>query len=97
MGDVIAASLGYYVDSESKWGGLYIRDPFSVPKAAFTILVDGVSEIHLGDKTKNYNLVGNSDGDSMNMVASTAEAANSVVVDMDLNQGPEAVSKFLYS
>lgn len=91
LGDVLGASLGLYIDTESKWDGFYIKDPFQLPKGVINVLVEGVNEIHLNQKTKTFSLSGESSEDSLNMITSTVEAMNSPVVNVDLNDGIDSL------
>lgn len=87
LSDVYAASLGHYVENPSGWNGLFINDPFSLPKSIVSVVVDGVDKVTVQDaKTQKYALVG--------PVASYFDGVAENIVDADLSQGLDVVSWF---
>lgn len=45
LSDVLAATLGYSVQSSKLWDGLYVNDPFSTAKSVVSIVVEGVDDM----------------------------------------------------
>jgi len=91
LGDVLAAALGLYVDTESKWAGLYITDPFELPRGVININVDGINEINLSQKAKSFSLTGDNSDGSVDMITSTVEALNLPAINIDLNKGLDSL------
>lgn len=81
LSDVYAASLGRSVSGFTQWSGLYISDPFNLPKSAVTIVVNGETHLKLSDKVKTFKLSGSDAGESLNALTSIMN-----VVDIDLSQ-----------
>lgn len=89
LSDVYAASLGRSVSGFTQWSGLYISDPFNLPKSAVTIVVNGETHLKLSDKVKTFKLSGSDAGESLNALTSIMN-----VVDIDLSQDVSQLDQF---
>ncbi|XP_055380968.1 ATPase H(+)-transporting accessory protein 2 [Condylostylus longicornis] len=91
IGDVLGASLGLYIDADTKWSGLFIDNPFEFPKGVINVMVEGVKGINLSQKAKTFPLTGGDSIDSLNTISSTVEALNSPTINVDLNRGLDSL------
>lgn len=87
LSDVISSSLGHAIESQENWNGLYIRNPFKLPKTAVVFLVDGVDTVSSDAiKGRSYPVAGN----EHNLNALAGRFADSLTIDLENNN--EAVS-----
>lgn len=87
LSDVISSSLGHAIESQENWNGLYIRNPFKLPKTAVVFLVDGVDSVSSDAiKGRSYPVSGN----EHNLHALAGRFADSLTIDLENNN--EAVS-----
>lgn len=93
--EVYSASLGFSVEQDSNWRGMYFSDPFHLAEAVVVVDIDGVSDI---DQVKGHRFPLSTDSDE-DIFASLRrrveerypdEASN--LVKVELSNGLEAVS-----
>lgn len=87
ISDVVLSSLGHSIESQENWNGLYIRNPFKLPRTAVVFMVDGVDTVKSDAiKGHSYPVAGNEH--SLNALA--GRLTNSLTIDLENNN--EAVS-----
>jgi len=82
LSEVLAATLGYSVESSPSWDGLYVNDPFNTAKSVVSVVVDGVDELSFKG-AKSFNLV----GDNVNFEAALLNKVmdhSHLAIDVDL-------------
>lgn len=93
--EVYSAALGFSTQHFSNWPGMYIEDPFDLPKAIVTISVDGVSNI---GQQKGHHFPLKSDMSEQEVYQALEKSifahypTNSKLVRIDLSNGLEDVS-----
>lgn len=45
LSDVLAATLGYSVNQEVSWDGLYVKDPFHLASSVVAVVVEGAESL----------------------------------------------------
>lgn len=92
LSDVVLSSLGHSVQSDEKWDGLYIRNPFKLPQNAVVFVIDGVEGLQSDAlKAHTYPL----SGDAYDLNSLTGRVSESVLLNLDDNK--EAVSSISVS
>lgn len=93
--DVVCASVGGWTETNSVWGGLYIRDPLSTPKSSVTMFVDGIDSLTLSVSVKPqkmYKTVGDSETIPADFDIWDSEKPSDDIVNVDLEKVDEHVS-----
>lgn len=90
VGDVVLSALGHSIESQENWNGLFIRNPFQLPKTAVLFLVDGVDTVK-SDAIKGHSYPLSGNAHSLDAVA--GRLTNSLTIDLENNE--EAVSQLL--
>jgi hypothetical protein len=47
LSEVLAATLGYSIQSSKVWDGLYVNDPFNTAKSVVTVVVEGADDLKI--------------------------------------------------
>lgn len=87
ISDVLLSSMGQSIENQENWNGLYIRNPFKLPRTTVVFMVDGV------DTVKSDAIKGHSypvSGSEFNVNALSGRLSDSLVI--DLENANEAVS-----
>ncbi|XP_059610349.1 ATPase H(+)-transporting accessory protein 2 [Phlebotomus argentipes] len=80
--DVFLASLGYTIDGQGDFDGLRIRNPFSMPKSALIVQVDGIEKLNfVSSKVQQFPLFGASAANGLDLLNS--RVSNHVNVDLE--------------
>lgn len=90
VGDVVLSALGHSIESQENWNGLFIRNPFQLPKTAVVFLVDGVDTVK-SDAIKGHSYPLSGNAHSLDAVA--GRLTHSLTIDLENNE--EAVSQLL--
>lgn len=93
--EVYSASLGFSVEQDSNWQGMYFSDPFHLAEAVVVVDVDGVSDIEQV-KGHHFPLTTDSEEDIFVSLRRRVEERypndGSNLVRVELANGLEAVS-----
>lgn len=89
ISDVVLSSLGHPIESQENWNGLFIRNPFKLPKTAVLFVVDGVDSLK-SDAIKGHSYAVSGNEHSLNTLA--ARVADSLTIDLENNN--DAVSDY---
>ncbi|KAL5282796.1 ATP6AP2 family protein [Megaselia abdita] len=93
--DLVSASVGSWACSNSEFGGLYIRDPFSTPKSSVTVFVDGLDSLSVTAKPqKTYKTVGDSYSIPADFDIWDSEKPSDDIVNVDLEKVDEHSETF---
>lgn len=94
VAEVFSAALGYSVENPSGWGGLYVNEPFNMPKTIVVIVIEGVEELGVSqDKSPSYKIVGSTTSQSIDKLRDVVEQHDEVL-DFDLNNGYDSLTPF---
>lgn len=87
ISDVVLSSLGHSIESQENWNGLFIRNPFKLPRSAVVFVVDGVDTVK-SDAIKGHSFPLSGNDHSLHSLA--GRFADSLTIDLENNN--EAVS-----
>lgn len=94
ISSVLLASLGYSVAHPSGWSGLYINEPFNLPKSIVAVVIEGVEQLKIQQgKHSEYAILGSSSGSSIEHLVETIQE-HGRVIDIDLNEGYDGLSQY---
>jgi renin receptor len=94
VAEVFSAALGYSVENPSGWGGLYINEPFNMPKAVVAIVVEGVEQLGVSQgKNPLYKVVGSTTSQSIDTLRDVVEQHDDVI-EFDLNNGYDSLTPY---
>lgn len=95
--EVYSASLGFTIEQDSNWPGMYITSPFNLAEAVVVVEIDGVSGIQ-STKGHHFPLKPNSEANTYYSLKRRIEDRypnrGSTFVNIDLAEGVEAVQDY---
>lgn len=93
--EIYSAALGFSVEQDSNWQGMYLNDPFNLAEALVVVEVDGVSDI-AQVKGHHFPLSTDDEANTYNSLKRRILERNNMdgsnVVHIDLTEGLEGVS-----
>ncbi|EDW01561.1 ATPase H(+)-transporting accessory protein 2 [Drosophila grimshawi] len=93
VGDVLLASLGNAVTGNSKWSGLFIKDPFTLSNTSVIVVhIQGVYRVPTVERVMAYELLDSDAGKSLDSLAAQLSPAS--VADFDFNNHSKGVIAF---
>lgn len=93
--NIIPASLGYPIEKSSSSRFFTINDPFTLPRSAISVIIDGVNSLKYEQiKAQSYAVAGEDAYQAIDAISAAIEDQNEIAADVQLVEGLPAVSVF---